>query len=144
MNAGGREALLHLLQTRDISGFDVRRFPQTQALREQKLLSLEVHEAEWVEILRAGITPDADFWKPGPDFVSVQGFIEELERKRALPTNRRALEARVGLFLRRHAVQDVTGATVEHKVRRECMLVNGRYVLQAPEPEGWRERPGRT
>src|SRR5215208_2152344 len=88
MDDGGCEALLHLLRTRDLTGFNVRRYPQTQALREQKLLSLDTYEEEWIEVLREGGTPDADFWKPGPEFVSVHGFIEKLERRRALPPNR--------------------------------------------------------
>jgi Family of unknown function (DUF5906) len=33
---GGREALLHRLQHRDLSGFDIRAIPQTQALADQK------------------------------------------------------------------------------------------------------------
>ena len=36
LESGGREALLHLLLNRDLSGFNVRRFPQTEALREQQ------------------------------------------------------------------------------------------------------------
>src|SRR5829696_5061635 len=74
MDNGGREALLHMLLTRDLAGFNVRRFPQTEALREQKLLSLETHEELWIQVLRDGVTPDLDFWKPDPEYVSVHGF----------------------------------------------------------------------
>src|SRR5215204_2312773 len=83
LESGGREALLHLLLNRDLSGFNVRRFPQTEALREQKLLSLETHEEEWIQVLRDGVTPDLDFWKPDPEYVSVHGFEEALDRRRA-------------------------------------------------------------
>jgi hypothetical protein len=36
MDSGGREALLHYLLTRDLSAFDVRQVPQTEALADQK------------------------------------------------------------------------------------------------------------
>jgi hypothetical protein len=128
MDDGGRKALLHLLQTRDLTSFNVRRYPQTKALREQKLLSLETHEEEWVEILREGVTPDADFWKPEPDYISVHGFLEKLERRRALPTNRRGLQTKVGFFLKQYAAQDANGQIIEIKVRLDCILINGRHV----------------
>jgi hypothetical protein len=39
MNEGGREALLHLLLHRNLSGFNVRSVPQTDALKDQKAYS---------------------------------------------------------------------------------------------------------
>lgn len=51
---GGREALLHYLMTRDISKFDVRQFPKTSALQEQKLLSMSTEEQWWYEKLMDG------------------------------------------------------------------------------------------
>jgi hypothetical protein len=142
MNEGGREALLHLLQNRDLSGFNVRRYPQTQALREQKLLSLESHDELWIEALKEGVTPDADFWKPGPEYVSVQGVLDKLERRRALPSNRRALHTKIGFFLRRYAARDVDGNVIEQKVRRDVVLIGGRYVQPPPPGEDGREYPG--
>lgn len=47
MNEGGREALLHYLLTYDLSAFEVRNVPQTEALRRQKELSLSP-EVEWL------------------------------------------------------------------------------------------------
>jgi len=142
LNSSGREALLHLLLNRDLSGFNVRRYPQTQALREQKLLSLELHEELWIEVLKDGVTPDADFWKPEPEYVSVQGVLEKLERRRALPSNRRALHTKIGFFLRRYAARDVDGKVVEQKVRRDVVLIGGRYVVPPPPGDDGREYPG--
>jgi hypothetical protein len=102
--------------------------------REQKLLSLETHEELFVQILRDGITPDADFWKPGPEYISVQGIEEALERRRALPSNRRALQTKLGLFLKRHAALRADGTVNERKVRRDVLLIGGRYV--EPPPPG--------
>lgn len=47
MAAGGREALLHMLLNRDISGYDVRTAPKTEALAYQKSLSLD-SVGKWV------------------------------------------------------------------------------------------------
>ncbi|GMV27828.1 MAG: hypothetical protein AMXMBFR58_38590 [Phycisphaerae bacterium] len=57
LNAGGREALLHLLLTRDLSGFNVRKVPKTDALREQQAHSLRGAEAAWFECLTSGEIP---------------------------------------------------------------------------------------
>lgn len=54
LEAGGREALLHFLMTRDLSKFDVRQFPKTSALQEQKLLSMSNEEQWWYEKLMDG------------------------------------------------------------------------------------------
>lgn len=55
MESGGYEALLHLLMTRDISHFNVRDVPKTEALQEQKLLSLEPMEQWWYTKLCNGL-----------------------------------------------------------------------------------------
>ena len=51
---GGREAFLDHLLTLDLSGFNVRRVPQTEALRDQKLLSLPTVDRWFYTRLRAG------------------------------------------------------------------------------------------
>lgn len=59
MNAGGLESLLHYLMTLDIKDFEVRDVPQTDALQEQKLLSLGPEEQWWLERLTDGRTTRA-------------------------------------------------------------------------------------
>lgn len=54
MDSGGREALLHDLLNRDIKGVDLRNFPKTAALLEQKRLSMSPVEKFWFEILTKG------------------------------------------------------------------------------------------
>lgn len=54
MNSGGREALLYFLQTYDLSKFNVRSFPKTDALFEQKIFTLDPAESWWVEKLFSG------------------------------------------------------------------------------------------
>lgn len=54
MENGGYEALLYHLQSLDIEDFEVREVPQTEALQEQKLLSMSMDEEWWHRKLTAG------------------------------------------------------------------------------------------
>ncbi|PLW82523.1 hypothetical protein CWI75_12295 [Kineobactrum sediminis] len=54
MDTGGREALLHELLSRDLSGVEIRQFPRTAALAEQKELSLSSVERWWLDVLDEG------------------------------------------------------------------------------------------
>jgi hypothetical protein len=59
MDEGGREALLHFLMTLDLTDFEVRTVPNTEALQEQKLLSLSGEEQWWMERLMDGRSTSA-------------------------------------------------------------------------------------
>jgi hypothetical protein len=118
MDSGGREALLHHLMIRDLTGFDVRRVPQTQALRDQKQLSQEPHEAVMLDMLRNGVTPDPDFLKDGANRVSVEGFVEAIGARDELP--RRGLQTQVGQYLQRFVERDSTGQPQTTRVKRRC------------------------
>jgi hypothetical protein len=54
LEAGGYEAMLDELLHRDLSGFDVRRIPNTAARDSQKLRSMKLHEKWWMEVLSRG------------------------------------------------------------------------------------------
>lgn len=54
MENGGREALLHYLLDYDLSGVNLRQFPQTEALLEQKLHTMGSVEKFWYECLMEG------------------------------------------------------------------------------------------
>jgi hypothetical protein len=54
MNNGGREALLYYLQHYDLSGIDLRKFPQTEALTETKIFSMGLIEQFWLLRLEEG------------------------------------------------------------------------------------------
>jgi hypothetical protein len=54
MENGGYEALLHDLLNNDLSNFNVRDVPSTEALVEQKKLSLEPHVAWWKDVIDRG------------------------------------------------------------------------------------------
>ena len=63
LNNGGYEAMLYDLQHRDLTNFQIRDFPNTKALTEQKLLSLGSVEAFWYGMLQQGhVFPEADEW----------------------------------------------------------------------------------
>jgi hypothetical protein len=54
LESGGYEALLHHLMTLDISGINLRKAPDTDALNEQKELNLSTEESWWQDILQEG------------------------------------------------------------------------------------------
>lgn len=60
MDDGGYEGLLYYLQSIDLSDFNVRKVPQTDALQEQKLLSMSVEEEWWYRKLQNGRVLDSD------------------------------------------------------------------------------------
>lgn len=55
MENGGYEALLFFLQGLDLTGFNVRAFPDTDALKEQKLASLSEEDTWWLQKLQNGV-----------------------------------------------------------------------------------------
>jgi phage/plasmid-associated DNA primase len=54
MDAGGLAAMIHEMLHRDISSFDVRDVPQTDALAEQKKHSLDSLDRWWLAVLERG------------------------------------------------------------------------------------------
>jgi len=54
MEGEGPAALLHYLQSYDLSGFDVRKAPQTEGLLNQKLASLRGIHRWWSDVLHSG------------------------------------------------------------------------------------------
>ncbi len=54
MDTGGREALLAMLLQRDIADVNIRAFPRTAALLDQKELSLDSVPTWWLDCLRQG------------------------------------------------------------------------------------------
>jgi len=64
MESGGYEALLHYLMTLDISNFNVRDVPKTEALGDQKMLSLSPEQTWWYSRLVEGTQIDKfDEWE---------------------------------------------------------------------------------
>lgn len=98
MDSGGREALLHLLMTRDLSAFEVRNFPRTDALREQKVLSMSSEEQWWFEKLNDG-NLTGEGWSGDVAKVDLQrDYINYTERQRIM---RRVSPTALGKFLKK-------------------------------------------
>lgn len=73
MDNAGREALLHLLTTRDIGSFNVRKVPQTAALGKQKAFSRTGLDRVIEKCAAEGILPCAHFKQPNIAITSGEG-----------------------------------------------------------------------
>jgi hypothetical protein len=98
MDNGGREAFLHLLMTRDLSNFDVRKFPKTEALQEQKVLSMSPEEQWWFEKLNEGNLVGEGWAAEVPKADLQRDYIAYCERQKI---NRRVSPTALGKFLKR-------------------------------------------
>jgi len=101
LRAGGYAHLLHFLLSRDISRYNVQDLPQTEALRDQKMHSLDPVQAWWFNKLENGkLLIEHDEWKQN---VLVEELIaDHLEYVRQWGLgNRRSSATRLGQFLRR-------------------------------------------
>lgn len=67
MDNGGREALLHYLMNYDLTGIELRKFPQTAALREAKMLTSSPAQKFWYHVLETACLHDSieDGWGKG-------------------------------------------------------------------------------
>jgi hypothetical protein len=99
LSSGGHEAMLYDLQHRDISTFDPRHFPSTEALFQQKKLNFDEITAWWFEKLRAGRLDQVDeAWigKADRDIVH-----DEISKRMANAHDKRSLETKIGIQLRK-------------------------------------------
>jgi len=86
LSSGGYEALLYHLMHLDLTGFQVRLAPRTEALQEQQLLSMPYH-MEWFynKLERGYWLDDHETWKTQ---VAVEMLVEDY--KRSCPTGRKS------------------------------------------------------
>jgi hypothetical protein len=100
MDNGGYEALLYHLQNVDLTDYEVRKIPETEALQEQKLFSLGVEEEWWFNKLQEGrILPDHEEWK---EEVMVDELVNDfLAYTDSWKISRRGNQTSLGRFLNR-------------------------------------------
>jgi hypothetical protein len=100
MENGGYEALLYFLQSIDLSEFEVRNVPQTDALQEQKLLSMGIDEEWWYRKLQNGriLDQDATWTRDTLCDALTQDFTSYAEKWKF---SRRGNETALGRFLSR-------------------------------------------
>jgi hypothetical protein len=104
---GGRAALLYELLNHPIGDLDLRAVPSTEALREQKVLTLPPAQRWLFDKLTSGrLSPDHDDWQ---SFVTKDAlhadYIASLQK---LGVDRRRTETELGMFLKK-----IMGTTVE-------------------------------
>ena len=127
MENGGREAMLHELQHYDYSAVNLREPPATEALLEQKLLSMEPHEQWWFEKLMDGRLREFDTeWR-------TQVIREELTADYAqfLGGRERGTPTQLGIRLKtllpdgfpRMEQRTVEQAYTERQLRRRCWIL---------------------
>lgn len=98
MEAGGFENLLHELLTRDLTHFNVRQVPLTEALREQKLFSLDPMGQWWLSRLMDGcVCSNHDEWHT--EVVCSDVVDEYVQACIQFNVQRRGSDIRLGLFL---------------------------------------------
>jgi len=122
---GGNEALLHYLLTYDLkaAGFDVRKVPKTDALREQKALSMDTDAEWWMQTLRRGsLLPEQEDWK---EYVACELLNHDyINYTRGLNLSRRSNPTRLGISLREMLPAD----TLKRLQRRA--------PVEVPQPDG--------
>ncbi len=104
----GREAMLYDLLHRDLRRFDIRKVPNTDALKEQKLLSLSPIERWWLDMLEAGewvalpgqngVATLTFPWTQVPRFVVHNIYVQSLQKTGVA---RRSTETELGAALRK-------------------------------------------
>lgn len=100
MENGGMEALLDYLLNVDLSDFDVRAVPQTDALKRQKSLSIDNKEDWWFQKLDAGLLlPNHTQWQRAVAFQElVDDYISNLTK---MNSSRRGSFAEMGHFFKK-------------------------------------------
>ena len=97
---GGRAALLDELLHHPLEGVDLRDVPQTAALRDQKILSLEPNERWLFDRLMTGRwLPTDDTWHT--DVVKETLHADYISSLQRLGIDRRRTETELGMFLKR-------------------------------------------
>lgn len=114
MENGGYGKLLHLLRTRNLAGVNLRKFPLTAALLEQKISTMEVEIRFLYDIAKDGIIPgDAG----GTGSVSKKRFYQEYQRfARDVGGQYRRSSAQLGMAL--HKILPDLASTRPHRGAR--------------------------
>lgn len=99
LEAGGFEALLHMLMNYDLSEFDVRAVPQTAALRDQKVQSYSAEQEWWYTKLRNGEVFEGEEW---PSYVFATHLVHDFTSYiSAWRASSRSNATRLGQFMTR-------------------------------------------
>lgn len=134
LNAGGYEALMHILTTMDISDFRVGEVPKTEALAAQQRYTMSHDESWWYEKLVEGrIFPDDDEW---PEEVLTLEMQEDYTRTlRRFGGRSHANGTRLGQFLKKvcPAIEKIqTRKERQVEIDGERKTIKKPYVYRLP------------
>lgn len=139
MEAGGLEALLHLLLTRDISDFNYREAPQTEALRDQKEQTFDGPVAWWKEKLTSGNLTAEKGWDKR---IYTSELSYDFKINTGMDHSKRAIQTRIGQMLRKFIPDGIVYQHRETSSRNirdvdgiEKMMTLPRYYLFPPLEE---------
>lgn len=99
MATGGAQALMHWLMGRDISTYDPRAIPKTQALFDQKINSLDSTSRFVFELLVKGVNSEGGRWERIVPKATIYGLY--LAQTEAVGTKRREAESKLGKCVKR-------------------------------------------
>ena len=141
LEAGGYENLLYYLMHYDLKGYQVRAVPKTEALRDQKLRSLNSEEEWWFSKLHEGILlPDHLGWDAPIMKDRLQNDYLTYAQKVGVP--RRSNSTALGRFLHR-----VCPTGLRHfQSMQDCRMDDGHvikkrvYMYQFPDLDECRRR----
>jgi hypothetical protein len=145
MNSGGREALLYLLLQLDIEKFEVRDFPLTAALQEQKEFSLSLAEEWWLNKLIDGrLLPDHGEWTSEVNKEAL--VLDYFDYARNTGTTRRGGAVSLGRFFNRvceegypKRIQKRVIAKTQDEKGRERSITLRPYYFEFPDLESCRK-----
>lgn len=132
MDAGGRAAMLHDLLHHDCAAVNLRAAPQTEALRQQKVLSLHPHERWLLDKLMSGrLRTTDDGWQPvvAKDDLH-DDYVRCLQR---VGVDRRSTETELGMFLNRALPALRTERRTLACTRDHRTVTERRYAYVFPE-----------
>lgn len=133
MKNGGAQALLHMLRTTNMGEFEVRTVPKTEALREQKEMSLGEYEAWWLDKLMTGcLIPEHSGWRR---LVTTHDLTYDLSTYLRSSNARNTNSASLGNFLSRMVPN--LDKTRPHELRDiELPMLDGKTKI-VPRPWAW-------
>lgn len=131
--SGGYENLLHYLLNYNLAGYDVRKVPMTDALREQKIHSLDPMGQWWLtKLLDGAVLASHDTWQTEVNCIDlVEDYISSCVR---FNVTRRGSEIKLGMFL-----NQVCPGNYPMRVRTGNGT-NRRYVYRFPTLDMCRQR----
>jgi hypothetical protein len=139
MNNGGREALLDYLLNFDLSQVNLRKIPQTDALFERILESASAEAGWWYYVLQRGELP----WGSSEDNACPKRtlFRRYLQHANLQGARRRAVEVKIGMFLKKHVGTDLKTEKKEYSIQsRLHQATETGYVYIFPDLQKCREK----